>query len=926
MKKSLIRKLLSMATVLCIVMTSFVSGAAVALAATAEDGNLLANGDFEAGAGGWMSNGCSIQSVDKETTPEGVFAGEGSLLVPAPRTAGTSYPYQSIAVEANKTYISSVNLKLKENVGSTAQQTAQLYIAPNGTGTNVGDGVVQLYLEPKWATATRKLETTAAGSVYVGVAQWSNVASFYMDEFYFGELQLKDINITVDGGANAIDANEKSSFQLGAEFLNQLNTNYGLEEATVTKWELTEAVPGVSINETTGVVTTTSEVEANSIGVRVTVEPKFTGAPATIIFEKNLSVIPYDVIAATNMIANGGFENGISGWSLQGSNWNITSVDKATTPAGVRSGNGSVLVPIRSGSNYPYQTVQLQAEKTYLASAAVKVDEIDHANKNQTATLYFNPSTIATASPANLVEDWKTIEGIITTSNNTSMAVGIAQWTGVASFYLDDVYLGELKANDINITVDGESNVIDMQIAKGAKTFQLSGEVLNQLNTNKGLENAVVSKWELTEAVSGVSINEQTGALTVTPAAQATSIGIRAIIAPNFTGAPATCAFEKTLQLIPASTNVDTNMIVNGGFENGTTSSWQLQGSWTFSVVDKATNSDGVHSGNYAALIPFKASACYPYQYVNVEANKTYISSVALKFDRLNTEITPNRQSALLYLAPQSSCATASTNSVLLDNEEWKISTGTAVTSAAGRVLVGTAQWNGYTSYYVDDFYFGELYVKDVNIIGEDNAAAINVPAGTEGKVVELKAEILNQLNTTEYLSQNITKWELTEAVEGVSIDAATGKLTVAPTVTAEEIGVRVTFEQDFTGALDNDYVFEKTLEVNVPDKVVYKAENGTVISDGQLPNGKVTSTVTFTNKAQEDVNVVIYNAIYKKLGEKIQLFKTVIKDNLTVIPGDTLIYTEENIDSIADASEYVLKTFVWTDAFMPLMSSGGLE
>ncbi len=945
MKKSLIGKLISMATVLCIVMTSFVSGATVALAASAEDGNLLANGGFEDGINGWLMNGGSdkweFTTVDKETTPEGVLYGDYAAVMPGARADAAYYPYQLIPVEANKTYIGSVDVKLIENIGTGNQQDALYYIDAQGHG-EATNGNAHLFINPQWSTANSKLVTSSAGTIIVGVAQWTNCSTFYIDNAYFGELTVADVNVKVDGGSSAIDMQKvgtAKTFQLSAEIVNQLGTGYGLESATVSKWELTEAIEGVSINEETGALTVTPAAQADSIGIRITVDPEFVGAPDTYVFEKTLTFIPYDVVVATNLVVNGGFETGdlngdgivtaIEGWNIQNP-WELGVVDKTTTPNGVLSGNYAGLIPLGKGTaSYPYQYINLEANKTYIASGAFRFIQGTNGTLQQ-AKVYLSAADFATAP---VIEDgenvwlndtskWVVSKGKVTTSSAGKLLIGIWETYGVTEFYADDLYLGELTVADVNVTVDGESGAVDMQSAKGTKTFALGAEILNQLGTGYGLESATVSKWELANAINGVSINENTGALTVTPVAQATAIDLRITVEADFTGAAAEgYVIEKTLQLIPADLNADTNLVVNGGFEDGV-NGWTLQGNWDFGSVSKATTPEGVYSGDYAASLPIKNGGDFPYQSINLEGNRTYIASAQLKIIE-RTE--GNVQPVNYYFAIGEADATKESNGVYLDSPVWKQMTGKVVTKNAAEMLLGIVEWQGMTGFYLDDIYLGELYVKDVNIISEDGAA-IKVPTGAESKVVALSAEILNQINTTQGLTQTVKKWELTEAVDGVSINESTGELTVAPSVTAEEIGVRVTFEQDFVGALESDYVFEKTLKLLAPDTVAYTTESGALITDGQLPNGKVKATVTYTNTTDEDINVVIYNVIYKKNGESLQLFKTVVKDNLTVSPWERLIYTEEGIDSIADASDYVLKTFVWNNTLKPLMNIDGLE
>lgn len=514
-----------------------------------------------------------------------------------------------------------------------------------------------------------------------------------------------------------------------------------------------------------------------------------------------------------NLLINSGFEDGTNSWSLQGTGWEFGSIDKETTPNGVHSGDYSAHVPVRAGGSFPYQIVQLEADKTYIASVAVKLNENTNSNA-QTATLYVSPLTSGAASSsiksATLNSEWGLSNGLITTTGATRAYVGVAQWTGVASFYVDDFYFGELAIGDVNIIGESYSDIVSLPKDQETKTVGLSAEILNQLGTTKGLEDANVSLWELTEEVDGAYIDEATGELTLESYVEAETLGVRVTIEPDYAGAPSEpFVFEKTLKVIPYDLLTATNMLVNSGFENGT-ASWQKQGSWDFESVSKAEEPDNVYAGDYAALVPVRAATAFPYQTVQLEADKTYISSVAIK---LKENTNTNTQLATLYLSPQNGCGSATVQNVSL-TDSWAVSKGILTTTANGSAYVGVAQWTGVASFYIDDAYFGELTVSDIKVIGEGNSDLVSIPENDEPKVVPLSVEVFNQLNTTDGLSQTAQRWELTEEIEGITIDETTGELTLNPGVQAESLGVRVTLEPDYAGAPSEPFVFEKTLKV----------------------------------------------------------------------------------------------------------------
>ncbi len=552
----------------------------------------------------------------------------------------------------------------------------------------------------------------------------------------------------------------------------------------------------------------------------------------------------------SNLFVNGGFEDGVNSWSLQNSGWEFTSVSKEANPTGVRSGNYAAWVPIRSGTSYPYQKVQLQANKTYLTSFAVKLNNNTHAN-TQSAVVYIAPIAncgVATVKSTLITDDWSITEGVITTTSNGEAYVGVAQYTGYTSFYVDDAYMGELVVKDVNITIDNnQTDTLNMQMEKEAKTFQLGADILNQQGTNYGLENAVVTKWELAEDLEGISINEETGALTLTPALKAESINVRVTITPNFVGAPDNYVFEKTLKVIPSDLILSTNLLLNSGFETGDPNGdgylgyleacWYLQdghdGSWKMEIVKKEQNPEGVRSGNFAASVPVRPGGSFPFLHTQLQGGKTYISSVAVKLKDSNSE---NPQSAVLFLSPLNNCGTVVTSpeSVTLSNE-WATSEGVINTTADGGVYVGVTQSSGEASFYVDDAYIGELMVCDANLTVDGvKSNVLNMQMEKEPKVFRLGAQILNQLSTTCGLSQSVQKWELKENINGISIDEETGKLTVTPGIQVEKLHVSLTVAQNFDGAPSKPYVIEKILNINSVNPIV----TTNLIKDGSFEDG----------------------------------------------------------------------------------------
>ena len=160
---------------------------------------------------------------------------------------------------------------------------------------------------------------------------------------------------------------------------------------------------GLSISQFTGQITGTPTVTGSST-VTVTVSDPMTAASTTISFTWAIPNPPCNP-ANPNLLANPGFESGISGWSATP---NVIVADTGTEAA--RSGTHSAWL---DGYTTPHtdtlsQTVTLPLGCTYMLSYYQSIDTTDGSNAVDTLTtevLASNGTVLKTLNPASNI-DW----------------------------------------------------------------------------------------------------------------------------------------------------------------------------------------------------------------------------------------------------------------------------------------------------------------------------------------------------------------------------------------------------------------------------------------------------------------------------------------------------------------------------------------
>jgi len=278
-----------------------------------------------------------------------------------------------------------------------------------------------------------------------------------------------------------------------------------------------------------------------------------------------------------SLYANGGGETG--NWS-----WSYGTGEQVTNNVG----EGNYSIELRGGAYYmPDKTPELiQGNVTYLASSMVRLSDSYTGTKaikaqaelrspNGSITdaftdatyLYFNADGTKDTSPSKTVNktDWITEYRTICIHRDEDSIPIVDRYMNNSSWkseYLtvDGHFLGELVVSGFAFTCDGKAPAEDITVSSTASTqIDVDAKALNQLGNSAGLAGETDLLWRVASAPEGVSIDAQTGVLTIAPATEGTIV-VEVSLKPSYEGARQDVVKERlSLHVSPEGFSMDDN-------------------------------------------------------------------------------------------------------------------------------------------------------------------------------------------------------------------------------------------------------------------------------------------------------------------------------------------------------------------------------
>lgn len=654
-----------------------------------------------------------------------------------------------------------------------------------------------------------------------------------------------------------------------------------------------------------------------------------------------LSMLPFAASAADivtgNLLTNGGFENGVTGWDKLTED-NIYSGDAAN----IYEGAYSAYLP--EGSNYSkfLGTVgKFQVERPYIASYMAKA-----ASGTPTTMLALGGlsqsdgvvpfNSIEASQPALNTSTWTDVHyTFYVPSGVSSSTLYTLSWSGLTDpIYIDNFYIGQLLIGDLKYTGDS----LNVSVPEsGSVEINLSAEAYNQLGTKAGLYTAEQTgsdatysiSWSLADNYEGVTL--EGSKLTIAAGVSVPRIRIQATGLLTYPGVPVSnqTKYTKTFTIELQ------NMLSNGGFENGLTD-------WPES--DKVTlyskNPANVYSGNYSAYLN-GASYNNISRWFDVYGGVPYIASYMAKAES-------GDQAVMLALKDLTDGTSGHTvpfikslerTSATATSSGWTNLFYTFCPSKRIQTEIYMSAWAPITNpIFVDDILVEELVIADLELTA---GASLTAPAPGQADIkIPLSATAYNQLGTTGGLytaeqtgadATYVVSLALAEDYEGVSVDGT--NLVISDDIDVSEISLKATATLTYPGVPeDKQTTYEETFAVSVRKPGDNIAVNGGF--ENGLSNWPASSNVTVNTDAANvyDGNASAYLAKGAKYTDFVQAmdvkagkaYIATYKAKAATSATTKAMMVLENLDSADVAPFYktlepqsvTLNTSEWLDVF----------
>lgn len=239
-----------------------------------------------------------------------------------------------------------------------------------------------------------------------------------------------------------------------------------------------------------------------------------------------------------------------------------------------------------------------------------------------------------------------------------------------------------------------------------------------------------------------------------------------------------------------------------------------------------------------------------------------------------------------------------------LNTGDWMRTYGTYTTSESVTARYHYAFNASNGEGYVDEVYWGDLTVAELNYTG-----ASNVIISGEAKDVALTAELKNAYGLGSGLENETVAFELVKPYEGVTI--SDNKLIIAKNAKAGKVLVRLNVTPTFQSA---QTVISPKVS-NVAEITLAEAFDQTSIklSENTVKAGEVKATVNAINNTEEKLDLKLYIALYEK-EEGAERLVAVEESTLSAEVGALLNgYAKITVPDNAQ-KEYFVKAFLWKD------------
>ena len=460
-----------------------------------------------------------------------------------------------------------------------------------------------------------------------------------------------------------------------------------------------------------------------------------------------------------NLYVNGDFESGTvepNAFSNSNSSGTLVLSDEQA-----HSGSYSVKVSGRKSEAELWgQRLTVEKGKTYIFAGYVRLSNNAKNSKVPANIYWFEGSNLIdtlytqASQPWMNKNDWTFLIEVVIAKENGEVWPELIGWEytkGLDDYYVDDIYFGEIQANNIEMT-SAKKVTIPFE---GETRIELTAKALNQFGTEHGTANANY-EWSMADT-DDVYIENNELVIKSTAKEGKIEVNVKADDEVSY-------SFE--IELIKADILEATNLYVNGNLETGLVEPFTRRG---ISVVSLDIEDKDAHDGNYSLKISGRESNSSVWgQKITVEKGKTYL----LKgYGKLTSDTKNNSVPAEFYWFEGGSLINKHSSPVVYVNKSgWTEVTAVITAKDSGDTwpeLIVWEQGKVMDSYLVDDLYIGELVVTktEINVPTE-----INIP--TSGEVSEeLTAKLYNKFGSNQGLDNLKCELSIADGIKGVIIE-----------------------------------------------------------------------------------------------------------------------------------------------------------
>jgi len=302
----------------------------------------------------------------------------------------------------------------------------------------------------------------------------------------------------------------------------------------------------------------------------------------------------------TNLVTNGGFEDGFTGWNNLSGKAEIYSGNSAYVYEGSKS---AVHKGTSYNSFYPAD-ISLASGKTYIYSFQAKFGgELRRqiytglAANDESVNMPYKTAGIEKSAQLVTPDNWSEFfMTVYTTVSTDNTMLYHTTWDSLTDLYVDDFYLGELLIGDIRY--GGATTVAALESGENA-TITLSGTPYNQLGTTRGLysdaqaapyDGNYTMSYSLAEDCTGVSISGNT--LSVDHTAELPVVEVIMTCTPSYPGARQVSASRRVLiHVAPPQAPTASDVHIDGDVYLGGT----LTGDYTYADVNEDEEADSAY-------------------------------------------------------------------------------------------------------------------------------------------------------------------------------------------------------------------------------------------------------------------------------------------------------------------------------------------